>query len=344
MKPSTTIFSDFLTALGIPHTGRYSDARFRAMPFQSLFGLTHLLKDYGIESEGWNLVDKSELAKLTPPFLAQKNDGVFVVVNTPVSNDGGDVSINDNGRERSLTVPELVGELNGIVLLAFPDENSAEPGYKAHSLSETIENLSGYALAVAALGLFVYFFATRGLGNSVWTSLAVGLNIFGLWLSFMLMQKSLGIHTSTSERVCGILERGGCDVITTSAASKLFGVFSWSEVGFGYFGVSLAVLLVFPHLWPALALCNILCLPYTVWSISYQKFVAHHWCTLCVGVQATLWALFGCYLAAGFTAHILPLHFDLIVLAGVYVAAVLSLHSLVMLFKNLPCHEKDSQT
>ena len=121
-------------------------------------------------------------------------------------------------------------------------------------------------------------------------------------------------------------ERGGCDVIATSKASRLFGVFSWSEIGFGYFGVSLVTLLLYPHLWPALAACNILCLPYTVWSLTYQKFVARHWCTLCVGVQLTLWALFLCWLAGGWVAKIFPLHADLFVLMGVYIAAVLSIN------------------
>lgn len=131
-------------------------------------------------------------------------------------------------------------------------------------------------------------------------------------------------------------ERGGCDVIATSKASRLFGVFSWSEIGFGYFGVSLVTLLLYPHLWPALAACNILCLPYTVWSLTYQKFVARHWCTLCVGVQLTLWALFLCWLAGGWVAKIFPLHADLFVLMGVYIAAVLSINLLLRAASRLP--------
>lgn len=343
MKGKATVFSDFLRALGVPHTRRYSDSRFRSMTFQSLFGLSHLLKDYGVESEGWKINDPAEFASLTPPFLAQKKNGVFVIVDTPVKGAEQTVRVIDEGVRQTVMGGQLIDGLNGIVLLAYPSEKSAEPEYRAHRLSETVEALSGYALAVVAVAILVYFFITRGLGDSVWTTLGVLFNLFGLWLSLMLMQKSLGIHTSTSERVCGILEQGGCDVITTSAASKLFGAFSWSEVGFGYFGVSLVVLLVFPYLWPALALCNILCLPYTVWSITYQKFVARHWCTLCVGVQTTLWAIFVCYLAGGITGKILPLHFDLVVLIGVYVLAVLILHFIVKLFKTLPCHEKDTQ-
>ena len=80
MPKTTTIFTQYLKALGVPHTAEYSDAQFRGMTFKSLFGLTHLLKDYGIESEGWRLNDMSELEKLTPPYMAQKRNGEFVVV------------------------------------------------------------------------------------------------------------------------------------------------------------------------------------------------------------------------------------------------------------------------
>ena len=168
-------------------------------------------------------------------------------------------------------------------------------------------------------------------------------NCLGLFFSYLLLQKSLGIHTGTSEHVCGILEKGGCDSIMALKVSKLFGVFPWSEVGFGYFGVSLATLLVFPHLRPSLALCNVCCLPYTFWSIWYQRFRAHHWCTLCVGVQSTLWLLFFCYLGGGWFRGAFPLHLDFFVLLAVYVFAVLFLNMILRVFKNLPAHAENSK-
>lgn len=81
------------------------------------------------------------------------------------------------------------------------------------------------------------------------------------------MRKSPNIHTAAPERVCGVLEQGGRDSIVMLKVSKLLGVFSWSEVGFGYFGVSLAAPLMFPASWPYLTLCNLCCLPYAVWSV-----------------------------------------------------------------------------
>lgn len=92
-------------------------------------------------------------------------------------------------------------------------------------------------------------------------------------------------------------------------------------------------------MWSSLALCNVCCLPYTVWSIWYQRFRAHKWCTLCVGVQTTLWLLFFCYLGGGHFHGAFPLKVDTFVLVAVYVTAVLALNLLMRFFKNLPNHE-----
>lgn len=339
-----SIFTRFLTRLGVPHTPGWSDAQFAGMTFKSLYGLSHLLTEYGVSNEGLKVGDKSELTKLTPPFLAQTRSGVFVIV-TGIDVASGTVRYDSRGVEAAIGIKDFENAWNGIALLAFPDGNSAEPGYGSHRLSDFVASASKYMLGVAALAVFVYFFITRGVyGHASTIALAV-FDCVGLYFSYLLLQKSLGIHTAASERVCGVLEHGGCDSIMELRVSKLFGVFSWSEVGFGYFSVSLVTLLLFPHLWPSLALCNACCLPYTVWSIWYQRFRAHHWCTLCVGVQTTLWCLFFCYLLGGWFGGALPLKADFFILLAVYVFAVLFLNMVLRFFKKLPCsHENNSQT
>lgn len=338
-----TIFSRFLAGMGVPHTDTYSDKEFRDMTFKSLYGLSHLLSVYGVENEGLRFTDKHEITRLTPPFLAQTNAGVFVIVND-IDPTTKTVRYDSRGENLSIDLDSFINAWNGVALLAFPDANSREPEYGSHRLTEIISSLSKYALAVAALIVFVYFFVTRHVYAHVSTVLLTVFNCIGLYFSYLLLQKSLNIHTAASDRVCGVLEQGGCDSIMQMKVSKLFGVFSWSEVGFGYFSVSLATLLMFPHLLPQLALCNICCLPYTFWSIWYQRFRAHHWCTLCVGVQSTLWLLFFCYLGGGWLRHALPLHIDFLTLIAVYVFAVLFINFILRVFKNLPSHEKDSAT
>ena len=100
---------------------------------------------------------------------------------------------------------------------------------------------------------------------------------------------------------------------------------------------------VYPNRIHDLALINACCLPYTVWSITYQRFVAHHWCTLCVGVQATLWLLFFCYLFGGSFSGAWPPHISFFALGAVYVAALLVLSKYSNLIKYLH-DDNDSDT
>lgn len=337
----STIFTRWLKELGVPCTPGFSDSQFNTLSFKSLFGLKKLLQTYGIQSEGYLLSDKTELSKLTPPFLAQSTDGSLLLVKEIAD---GNVSYDRHGHMESKSITDFSYCWSGNVFLAFPDAASSEPDYRQHRLTEIISSLSAYALGAAATVVFIYFFITRGVYDQWSTVLLTLFNLAGLYLSYMLLQKSLNIHTRTNDRVCSVLEKGGCDTIVSSPASKLFGVFSWSEVGFGYFGVSLVTLLLFPHLWPSLAVFNACCLPYTCWSIWYQRFRARHWCTLCVGVQATLWLLFFCYLGGGWFGRFLPVHPDFVILLAVYVFAVLFLNMILRIFKNIPCHETNSRT
>lgn len=338
---SPTIFSRFLTALEVPHTDAYSDSRFREMTFNSLFGLSHLLTEYGIANEALLVGDKTELTLMPTPFLAQTTQGVFVIVNR-IDTGAGLVTYDSLGESETVCLKGFEKAWNGIALIGYPDDKSVEPEFRAHRLATVVGRLSGYALALAVTAVTTYFFVTRGLYAHLSTVLLFIFNLLGLYFSFLLVQKSLHIHTAASDRVCGVLEQGGCDSIMELKVSKLFGVFSWSEVGLGYFGVSLITLLLFPHLWPALALCNVCCLPYTVWSIWYQRFRAHHWCTLCVGVQSTLWAIFLTNLSGGWLAPSFPVRFDFIILIAVYVFAVLSINLLLRMLKSIPCHEEDN--
>lgn len=336
-----TIFTRFLAALDVPHTASWSDAQFRGMTFKSLYGLSHLLAGYGIKSRGTQICDKSRLPHLPVPFLAQTKGGAFVIVDS-VNPRANMVEYDSLGQKQSIAIDQFENAWNGIALFAAPGPESREPEYGQHRLTELVARASKYALALAALVVFAYFFITRGLYLHLSTILLTIFDCVGLYFSWLLLQKSLNIHTAASDRVCGVLEQGGCDSIMQLKVSKLFGVFSWSEIGFGYFSVSLATLLIFPHMWPSLALCNLCCLPYTFWSIWYQKFRAGHWCTLCVGVQSTLWLLFFCYLCGGWFSHSFPLHIKFFILIAVYFFAVLFLNMIIGIFKNLPCHETNS--
>lgn len=328
--PDNTIFTDLLGQLGVRFTPEYANRQFDAMSFKSLFGLSQLLKSYGVESEGLVLSDKSEIEKLTPPFIAQTSGGL--VITTSIGN--GSIGYLSQGVEERMPLQEFEKAWTGTVFLAFPTERAGEPDYCAHREAMFFTKVRNVGLVVGLAALFCYLFVSNGIYRHVSTVLLTLLDLGGLYLTYLLVQKSLKIHNKAADNVCRVLQEGGCDSILETKASKFFGIFGWSEVGFTYFSVSLLCLLMFPEWICYLALCNACCLPFTVWSIWYQKFRAKVWCTLCVSVQTTLWLSFFCYLGGRWFDGVLPLRIEFFVLGVTYVTVLFLLNRILPRFEN----------
>lgn len=325
-----TLVTDLLAILKVPFTKEYTKQRFEDMPFKTLFGVSKLLSEYGVESKGYKVNDKSQLASIKAPFIAQTDGGLVIV--TSISSDS--VSYLTQGVQEKMPVSEFESVSTGIVMTFKVTPESKEPDYPKHWRMQFITDAKHVLLWVLAGCLAAYLLITNGTWRflSVWFLIAV--DLFGLWLTFMLVQKSLKIKNKTADKVCGVLQAGGCDSILKTDASSFFGIFSWSEVGFTYFGVSLLALLIAPGTIHWLALINLCCLPFTVWSIWYQKFRAKHWCTLCVCVQASLWLQFFCYFFGHWQAPIFPLDLGFFALGATYVFVLLGLNKLLPHFSN----------
>lgn len=327
---SPLLINDYLEALGVPHTESYTAGRFKEMPFHTLFGFAKLLNEYGVESEGYKIADKDELSKLTPPFLAGTPAG-FVIV-TGIDTDT--ISYRSLGVDETVPAEEFKEAWDGNVLLSFPAEDAAEPDYHVHARIDFFMRAKKWVLATSCTLLLAYLFIVNGLYRNISTILVTAIDLAGLYFTYLLVQKSLKIHNPAADRVCKVLQEGGCDSILEMKASKFFGLFGWSEVGFAYFSVSLLTLLLLPSMLPWLALCNLCCLPFTFWSIWYQKFRARKWCTLCVCVQASLWLLFFSYLSGGWIREAWPLSLDFVALGLAYLSVMLGLNAVMPLIEN----------
>jgi thiol-disulfide isomerase/thioredoxin len=108
------------------------------------------------------------------------------------------------------------------------------------------------------------------------------------------------VQSRYADKICSLLtNQNDCNNILESEASRFLGLFSWSEIGLGYFMANLLLTLFLPSFYPYAALINVCVLPYTVWSVWYQKKVARQWCPLCLIAQAIVWLLFACHLFFG---------------------------------------------
>lgn len=322
LSKSPSLFSNFLEQLGVPHTVDYSDGRFAGMPFKSLFGMSKLLEEYGVPNEGVMISDKSEIKKLGVPFLAQTPEA-FVIV-TDVGDDA--VGYISQGEAETAPYDTFVDAWTGVALLAYPGADAGEPDYRAHADIEMVKRSKVWVLCGCVAALFVYLFVSNGIYRSVSTVMLTVLNLAGLGATYLLLLKSQKVHSRFADRVCGVVEEGGCDDVLETKASSFFGIFSWSEVGFAYFSVSLLALLVFPGNIGCLAAINVCCLPFSFWSVWYQKYRAKAWCTLCLSVQAILWLSFVCYLAGDWLHGIFPLRLPFFVTGVCYVTVLLALN------------------
>ena len=331
MDRQPDIFNDYLDSLGVAHTRAYSADRFASMPFATLFGLSKLLGEYGVETAAFRVADKSaDLDKIAVPFIAPMNDGLVIV--TEVTGDS--IGYLSQGVAEKVSRGDWVESWQGVALCGAASESSCEPDYKAHRRLEMLKRLRDIGLRAGLVMLFLYLFISNGLWSHVSLWFVTAFDIAGLYFTWLLVRKSLGYKDRHADAVCGVLQKGGCDEILSMDASKLFGLFGWAEIGFTYFSVSLLALLMFPGSVSALALFNICCLPYTCWSIWYQKFRAGHWCTLCVSVQATLWALFFSYLSGGWDSGIFPIGMDEVVLGVTYLTVLLVLNKVLPDFRH----------
>lgn len=75
-----TLFSDYLTVLGVPHTAAYSDMRFRAYPARhTMTAMQDLLAEYGVLSRVDKVTDTTDLSRLTSPAVVSGAEGFMIV-------------------------------------------------------------------------------------------------------------------------------------------------------------------------------------------------------------------------------------------------------------------------
>lgn len=327
---ATTIFPDFLKALEVPHTGDYADKAFRNMNFKSLFGFSRLLSAYGIPWEADVIADRSQLAVIPTPYLAKVPGGFVIVTDVARDASGRPQTVDYIFYHRRYSRPFVDFEslADGTVLRAFPTKDSGEPDYRRHHIMEIATEAKKWILLACVLFLFTFGMIYSGMYAHVSTVLLTVFTLSGIMVSFMLIQKSAHIHNHAADRMCGLIKEHGCDTVLKQKASTFFGLFGWSEVGMAYFSITLLVLLIFPSQIHHLALINACCVPFSFWSVWYQKYRAKSWCTLCLTVQCLLWCQFGCYLAGGWWQG-LDIDINLFLLGAAYVAALLGLNRLM---------------
>ncbi len=320
------IFTTFLGLAGVKYTDSFSRQYFNEHPHKyNLFGLSSMLSDYGIENVGIKISDKNEIRSIEPPFIAHTGNDFAIVEKI----DKDDIRFIERSKRIKIPLDEFFKMWTGYALIAEPDEKSKEPDYKLHFRKELFFNLRKIAILSILVFLFTFAFISEKSYLHPGLVLLLAINAIGTYIGYLLVLKQLHIQSNYADKLCSLFKYSDCNNILESDAAKLFGVIGWSEVGFGYFISNLIILCFLPSLIPCMLFINIFCLPYSFWSIWYQKFKAKQWCPLCLGVMLLLWAIFITGMGFGYIDLSAISFWELAIIGSMYIFSILIINMLI---------------
>lgn len=318
---NTNVFAILLKLLNVKHTRAYSNRLYNEHPHKyNLYGLSEMLSDYNIKNVGIKLDNKEEdIFNLEVPFIAYVGSN-FVVISKITSNK---IYYIWNGKEIGLDINEFCKFWDGVILIAEPNEQSCEPDYSKNYKQELFSFAQKTILMSAISLLLILTFISNHLYANIGLILLSFVNFTGLYVSYLIVLKQMHIKSGYADKICSLFSQTDCNDVLESGASKIAGLIGWSEIGLAYFTTNTILIFFFPDYITFLALINITTLPYTLWSIGYQKLKAKQWCPLCLIIQVVLWSIFLVNLSFGFI-HMPMLHIDQILfVALLYLISVL---------------------
>jgi protein-disulfide isomerase len=262
-----------------------------------------MLSAYQIQNAATHIENKeNDLMNIELPFVAFSG-GDFVLV---YKVDSDNVRFLRNGKKLSIPVVQFIQSWSGIILLAEISPDSGEPDYKEHRKKDLLILAQWAIIAVAGILIVVMAYINNVLLTPIspistispvsphsilGVTLLLSVNLIGIYICYLLILKQLHIQSRYADKICTLFSKSDCNNVLESDGSKLWGIFGWSEIGLGYFTANIIIFLFLPHLIPYVAVINISALPFTVWSVWYQKIKAQQWCPLCLIILFLLWTI-----------------------------------------------------
>lgn len=254
--------------------------------YPSLLALSDCLNQWSITNHSYFIAKEDYDANdLLFPFVAHlsRRGGEFILVK---SISGNKVQFaNEQSETLEDTEEKFLKSWSGYMLHAAASSYSGEKDYKRTWFRSMLKSMSlplGLLILSALLGL-----TTITNGINWYTGLITVSKMLGITVSVLLLLQSLDANNPLIKNLCSLGGNNDCNVILKSDAANVTSWLTWTEVGFFYFTGTFILLLLSPSSASLLRWLNLLALPYTVYSISYQ-YRSKNWCILCCTVQALL--------------------------------------------------------
>lgn len=322
------IIIELLRILGVKYTTKYVIRIYKSNPYRnSLYGLSMILSLYNINNVAIQLKNKKQIINLQPPFIAYASNS-FVLVKK-ISN--GRFECLFNNEYLNIAIDEFLSIWSGILLMIETNDRSIEPNYFENRKRELMEVLFSNLLWMILI-IIGFFYLTFSNLWTIETLLILTLLLFGAYVSLLLLQKQLKIQSSYADKLCSLFNKNSCNSVLESEASKFLGIFSWSEIGFVYF---VSTFLICTGGTPWISYCawiNVFALPYSLWSVWYQRFKVKQWCPMCLIIMSIFWLLFLMNLCFGYLEMQSFDSLEILFLMMLYAFSFLIIHKLVSVF------------
>ncbi|WP_349905657.1 vitamin K epoxide reductase family protein [Bacteroides caccae] len=347
---NTNSLATILSLLKVRYTAGYTDRYFNEHPFKySLYGLSTMLTHYGIQNIGIKVTNKKDIHYLETPFIAHVGNS-FVAVEKISEKE---ISYYWHKKRITIAADSFLDIWSGIALIPEADDKSIEPDYKLHKKEELLVLLQKILLLLLVITVSCIGLCQGCILQDTSLILLLLVNIAGSYIGYLLVLKQIDARSSVADKICSLFVKNDCNDVLKSSAAKFMGVIGWSELGLGYFLSNLLILLFAPSLLFYSVFLNIFVLPYSFWSIWYQKFRVKTWCPLCLVIQLLFWLLFVISLFFGlihipeftalnilFVASIYGTPFLLINLSVPYLGAGKKLTEITQQFNSLKMNDK----
>lgn len=320
------ILENLVKLLKVKFAKAYLQKLFNENPYQNtLFGISNMLSEYGIKHTSFKVKDVEEIKSIDSPFMVNF-EGKMVLVDQLTDED---ISCFLEGKKINITFDRFAQVWDKIVLVVEIFHSSEESNYKKHQELYLFNIVRKYTFIPTILLLIIAGLVINDTYHSLGVISLLLLNIIGVYVGWLLIQKQQHIPNDHADRICSMLKKGNCNSVLASPAAKIMGVIGWSEIGLGYFISNCVVAVLTPHLIPYLALINMAGLPYSIWSVWYQKHKVKQWCPLCLIVQVLMWIVFALNLSFGHITVPSFFSWDVVLTGCIYIVPLLIINTLL---------------
>ena len=283
------IFEQFLDAIEVPYTRLFAERLYNEHPHRNnMYGLKKMLDVYGVNTVGVRIESK-DLSTLNFPCILHTHGDFAIGLDCTDEK----ITYMLHGKKTEVEHDVFKQTWTGNALVVSETTDAVEPDLKKHEREEILSKAKLYSIPALLVLAFIV-----GLADNVTTGSPsffyvpeLLLNIMGIAVCAMLMQKQLFNESKYGDRVCSLFHHADCNSVLDGPKAKVFGI-SWSEIGQGFFIANTLLMAILPEHFFFIAVINWFAMVYGVWSIYYQWKVAKNWCVLCVLVQVIIW-LFG---------------------------------------------------